>query len=153
MINLQQPHTPTQLENALILLGFAQKQWIRWAEIGLSHQRLAMIAAQEKVSSMAQSKDPFRAQLTALQMLSEQFSNHVQMVRNLWASQFETQSQWNQTWLHLVQAQQHGVTDLLQFQWMAAQPPADYANALAESVMAMSRHFVNGADTRPRSQP
>jgi hypothetical protein len=29
---------------------------------------------------------------------------------------------------------------------MAAQPPADYAHALVESVMAMSRQFANGAD-------
>ena len=60
------------------------------------------------------------------------------------------QSQWNQTWMHLLQTQQHASQEAMQFQWMAAQPPADYARALVESVMAASRHFVNGAD-QPKS--
>ena len=146
MLDLQQPQMKTHLDHSLALLGFLQKQWIRWAEIGLSHHRLAMITSQEKLSQIAQSKDPFRAQLTAMQMGSEQLANQIQWLRDLWASQFESQSQWNQTWLHLMQTQQHLVHEALQFQWMASQPPADYANALAESVMAASRHFVNGAN-------
>lgn len=135
----------TQLDHSLALLGFMQQQWIRWAEIGLSHHRLASITSQEKLSQMAQSKDPFRAQLTGMQMASEQLANQIQWVRDLWASQFESHSQWNQTWMHWLQTQQQMAHETMQFQWMAAQPPANYANALAESVMAASRHFVNGS--------
>jgi hypothetical protein len=145
MLDLQQPQIKTQLDHSLTLLGFMQKQWIRWAEIALSHQRLAAITSQEKLSNMAQSKDPFRAQLTAMQMTSEQLANNLQWMRDLWSSQFESQSQWNQTWMHLLQTQQHASQEAMQFQWLAAQPPGDYAQAMAESVMAMSRQFVNGA--------
>lgn len=150
MLHLQQPPVKTQLDHSLALLGFMQKQWIRWAEIALSHQRLGMITSQEKLSHMAQSKDPFRSQLTCMQMASEQLANNIQWMRDLWASHFESQSQWNQTWMHLLQTQQHASQEAMQFQWMAAQPPADYARALVESVMAASRHFVNGAD-QPKS--
>jgi hypothetical protein len=150
MLDLQQPQMKTQLDHSLTLLGFMQKQWIRWAEIGLSHQRLAMITLQEKMSAVAHSKDPFRCQLTVMQMTSEQLANNIQWMRDLWSSQFESQSQWNQTWMHALQTQQHTAQEAMQFQWMAAQPPSDYAHALAESVMAMSRHFVNGADQPKR---
>jgi hypothetical protein len=152
MLDLQQPQPPTQLDHSMALLGFMQKQWIRWAEIALSHQRLAAITSQEKLSLIAQSKDPFRAQLTAMQMTSEQLANNLQWMRDLWSSQFESQSQWNQTWMHWLQTQQHASQDALQFQWMVAQPPADYANAMAESVMALSRHFVNGASHQTASR-
>ncbi len=145
MLDLQQPQPQTQLDHSLTLMGFMQKQWIRWAEIALSHQRLAAITSQEKLSLIAQSKDPFRAQQTAMQMASEQMANNLQWMRDLWSSQFESQSQWNQTWMHVLQTQQHASQDAMKFQWMAAQPPADYANAMAESIMAMSRQFVNGA--------
>jgi hypothetical protein len=149
MINFQTPHAQTQLDHSLALLGFCQKQWIRWAEISLSHHRLGMITAQEKLTQITQSKDPFRAQLTGMQMASEQLSNNIQWLRHLWASSFESQSQWNQTWLHLTQAQQQVANEAIQFQWLAAQPTSEYANAMAESVMAASRHFVNGAGTHP----
>jgi hypothetical protein len=129
-----------------------QKQWIRWADIALSHQRLAIIASQEKLSLIAQSKDPFRAQQTCMQMASEQLANNIQWMQDLWSSQFESQSQWNQTWMHLLQTQQHASQDAMQFQWMAAQPPADYAHVMVESVMAMSRQFSNGAGTREPSR-
>ena len=148
MINIQPPHVQTQLEHAQALLGFMQKQWIRWAEISLSHHRLAMITSQEKIAEMTQSKDPFRAQLTGMQMASEQMANGIQWARNLWTSQFETQSQWNQSWLHLLQSQQQVANEAIQFQWWAAQPPSNYANAMAESMMAASRHFVNGVGAR-----
>ena len=152
MLDLQQPQIKTQLDHSLTLLGFMQKQWIRWADIALSHQRLAMIASQEKLSLIAQSKDPFRAQQTCMQMASEQLANNIQWMQDLWSSQFESQSQWNQTWMHLLQTQQHASQDAMQFQWMAAQPPADYAHAMVESVMAMSRQFSNGAGTREPSR-
>ena len=152
MLDLQQPQPRTPLEDSLTLLGFMQKQWIRWADIALSHQRLAMIASQEKLSLIAQSKDPFRAQQTCMQMASEQLANNIQWMQDLWSSQFESQSQWNQTWMHLLQTQQHTSQDAMQFQWMAAQPPADYAHAMVESVMAMSRQFSNGAGTREPSR-
>lgn len=147
MIPLQPPHFQNHLDSAMALLGFCQKQWIRWAEINLSHHRLGMITSQEKLTQITQSKDPFRAQLTSMQMASEQLSNNIQWGQHLWASCFESQSQWNQSWLHLLQAQQQVVNEAIQFQWLAAQPPSEYANAMAESVMAVSRHFVNGAGT------
>jgi hypothetical protein len=152
MLDLQQPQPRTPLDDSLTLLGFMQKQWIRWADIALSHQRLAMIASQEKLSLIAQSKDPFRAQQTCMQMASEQLANNIQWMQDLWSSQFESQSQWNQTWMHLLQTQQYASQDAMQFQWMAAQPPADYAHAMVESVMAMSRQFSNGAGTREPSR-
>jgi hypothetical protein len=146
MLDLQQPQPKSQLDDSLALLGFMQKQWIRWADIALSHQRLAMITSQEKLSQIAQSRDPFRAQQTCMQMASEQLANNIQWMHDLWTSQFDSQSQWNQTWMHLLQSQQYASKEALQYQWMAAQPPADYAHALVESVMAMSRQFANGAD-------
>lgn len=142
MINIQAPHLQHQLEHAWATLGHSQQQWIRWAEIGLSHQRLGMITAQEKIQQITQSKDPFRAQLTGMQMASEQWCNQIQWLRDLWASQFEQQSQWNQTWLELLQSQQQWANEAIQFQWLTAQPPAQYATAVAESVMAASRHFA-----------
>lgn len=148
MINLQPPHFQNHLDHALALLGFYQQQCIRWAEISLSHHRLGMITSQEKLSQITQSRDPFRAQLTGMQMAAEQLSNHIQWLQHLWASSFESQSQWNQTWLQLLQAQQQVANEAIQFQWLAAQPPSDYANAMAASLMAASRHFVNGAGTR-----
>jgi hypothetical protein len=153
MINLQAPHAQNQFEHALATLGHAQRQWIRWAEIGLSHQRLGMITAQEKIQQITQSKDPFRAQLTGMQMASEQLCNGIQLMRDLWASQFENQSQWNQTWMGLMQAQQQWANEALHFQWLAAQPPSEYANAMAESVMAMGRQFVSGASPQAARKP
>lgn len=133
------------------MTNFIQKQCIRWAEIGLSHQRIAMLALQEKITQITQCKDPFRAQLVAMQMTSEQLSNAIQCVRQLWSSNFEAHSQWNETLMHLVNAQQNVASEGLKFQWLAAQPSSEYANAMAESMMAMSRHFVNGVDASPRA--
>lgn len=152
MLDLQQPQARTPLDDSLALVGFMQKQWIRWADIALSHQRLAMIASQEKLSLIAQSKDPFRAQQACMQMASEQLANNIQWMQDLWSSQFESQSQWNQTWMHLLQTQEHATQETMQFQWMAAQPPADYAHAMVESVMALSRQFANGAGPREPSR-
>lgn len=148
MLELQKPQVQTQLDHSLALLGFMQKQWVRWADIALSHQRLGMITSQEKLSSIAQSRDPFRAQLTCMQMASEQLANNIQWMRDLWDAQSESQKLWNQAWVNLLQTQQHASEETMQFQWMAAQPPADYAHALTESVMAASRYFINGADHR-----
>ena len=146
MLDLQQPQPQTPLNQSLALVGHLQKQWIRWAEIALSHQRLALITSQEKLSQIAQSKDPFKAQQTCMQMASEQLANNIQWMHDLWTSQFDANSQWNQSWMQLLTSQQHASKDAMQFQWMAAQPPADFAHAMVESVMAMSRQLANGAD-------
>ena len=145
MINIQTPHAQNIFEHALTTLGHAQQQWIRWTEIGLSHQRLGMITAHEKIRQLTESKDPLRAQLTAMQMASEQLCNGIQWMRDLWASQFEHQSQSNQAWLGLLQSQQQWANEMIHFEWLAAQPGTEYASAMAESMMAMSRHLAQGA--------
>jgi hypothetical protein len=149
----QAPHHPqhTGFDQSTALTHFLQGQSQRWTELGLSHQNIAATTLKEKMLQINQAKDPYQAQLLLMQACTEQMSNAIQFASHLWSSSFEAHSQWNQFVTQWMRAQQ-GLTDEgFKMQWLASQPSTHFADTMAQSVLSMGRHFINGIEA-PRQQ-
>ena len=140
------PTQHTSLNQSAAIIHFLQGQSQRWTELGLSHQNIAATTLKEKMLQINQAKDPYQAQLLLMQSFTEQMSNAIQFASHLWSSSFEAHSQWNQFVMQWMRAQQ-GVTDeSFKLQWLASQPSTHFADTMAQSVLSMGRHFINGIE-------
>jgi len=136
----------TSLDQGAALTHFLQGQSQRWTELALSHQNIGATTLKEKMLQINQAKDPYHAQLLLMQAFTEQMSNAIQFTSHLWSSSFEAQSQWNQFVTQWMRTQQGAAKEGLQLQWLASQPSTQFANSMAQSMLSMGRHFVNGIE-------